>query len=178
MIIEQTQAWIKQIVVAHGFCPFAARELERESVAYHLLEGKDISFFLEKLLECCQELDTQPDIETSFLIFAEAFPNFEDYLDVLDLAEELLEIQHYAGVYQLASFHPNYTFEGEKEEDAANFTNRSPYPMWHLLREASVEKAITSHSDAEGIPEKNIRLARRKGKDYFQNILNKILNRP
>ncbi len=172
VVKQRTQTWIQEVVVMHGFCPFAAREVERGSIAYHVCKGKDRKVFLEKLIACCQEMDLKPEIETSFLIFETALSDFEDYLDMTALANALLELQDYEGVYQLASFHPEYRFE--EEETAADFTNRSPYPMWHLLREESVTTAVEMHPDAAAIPERNIQLAQKKGIFYFESILKKI----
>ncbi|MDL4864468.1 DUF1415 domain-containing protein, partial [Halomonas elongata] len=81
--------------------------------------------------------------------------DFDDYLDALGLAEALLVEQGYEGVYQLASFHPEYQFEGEVEDAPRNFTNRSPWPMWHLIREAGLERALAHYPDPEAIPARN-----------------------
>lgn len=104
------------------------------------------------------------------------FADFEDYLDLLDMANELLHMQELEGVFQLASFHPEYCFEGQLKHDPANFTNRSPYPMLHLLREASIEKALEFVDDPDAIPERNVELAREKGIDVFKKVLNKSIN--
>jgi hypothetical protein len=86
------------------------------------------------------------------------------------LSEQLLEKEGYEGVYQIASFHPKYLFAGTKESDPSNYTNRSPYPMLHLLREESLEQAIEKHINADLIPEKNIQKATELGIDYFKNL--------
>jgi hypothetical protein len=109
-----------------------------------------------------------PTIETSFIIFTNSFEDFDDYLDFLALAETLIEEHAYDGVYQVASFHPKYKFEGSNELDAANYTNRSPYPMLHIIREESLEKAIALHPNTEEIPQRNIEFARGKGLKYMK----------
>ena len=123
---------------------------------------------LEKLSEELQFLDNQADIETTFLIFPEGFANFEAYLDLVEWAEELVEDLDYEGIYQIASFHPEYCFEGAAENDPANYTNRSPYPMLHILREDSITSALEHFPDAEGIPQRNIDFAQSKGLKYMQ----------
>jgi len=105
------------------------------------------------------------------LIYAGAFADFDDYLDFLGLAEALLSDQGYEGIYQLASFHPDYSFEEAALDDAANYTNRSPYPMLHLLRESSLEQAIAHYPDPENIPERNIALTRELGLTKMKTLL-------
>ena len=105
------------------------------------------------------------------LIYANAFADFDEYLDFVSLAQGLLEAQNYEGVYQLASFHPNYCFEGATEDDAANYTNRSPYPMLHLLRESSLENALRNYPNPEMIPANNIQLLRQLGLEKMQTTL-------
>ena len=108
------------------------------------------------------------NIETTLIIFPNHFADFEDYLDLVDLVEDLSVEQGYEGVYQIASFHPEYCFAGAEEEDPANYTNRSPYPMLHLLREESITRAVEHYKDPEGIPERNMAFAKKKGLQYMQ----------
>jgi hypothetical protein len=108
------------------------------------------------------------------LIFNEGFKGFESYLDLLDEANELLFTLGYEGVFQLASFHPDYYFEGEPFNAASNYTNRSPLPTLHLIREASMEKVLSVYKNPQQIPDNNIALAQEKGAHYFQNILKRI----
>ncbi|MCY4045808.1 MAG: DUF1415 family protein, partial [Cellvibrionales bacterium] len=93
----------------------------------------------------------------------------------VDVATEQMLVQGYEGVYQLASFHPDYYFDGEPLSDPANYSNRSPYPMLHILREASLEKALNHYNEPESIPERNIAFAREKGADFFTEILTRCL---
>jgi hypothetical protein len=113
-------------------------------------------------------------IETSFLIFPRAFSKFDDYLYLLSLAESFLKKKGYEGVYQVASFHPLYLFAGSDENDPANYTNRSIYPMLHLLREESIDKALENYNDPENIPERNINFAREKGLVYMKMLRDSI----
>jgi len=104
----------------------------------------------------------------SFLIFTNTYKNFDDYLDLVLAAEKLLKQHGYNGIYQLASFHPQYRFANAPDNDAANYTNRSVYPMLHLLREISIDKALEHFDDPQDIPEKNINFAREKGVVYMK----------
>ena len=116
-------------------------------------------------------LNNTEDIETTFLIFSEGFNNFLQYLDLVEKAERLLTKENYEGIYQVASFHPHYLFAGSTADDAANYTNRSPYPMLHFLREDSVSKAVDSYPGIEKVPERNIAYTRQKGLLFMQELL-------
>lgn len=166
-----TQAWLKSVIIDHGICPFAKRELERGSIHFSVTHDTTIENCLLHLILECARLDTDPDIETTLLIYADAFTAFDDYLDFVEIAESLLIEQDYEGTYQLASFHPEYCFQGSGPDDAANYTNRSPYPMLHLLRETSIDRAVASHPDPESIPQHNIELTRKLGLVKMQALL-------
>jgi hypothetical protein len=166
-----TLAWLKSIIIEYSICPFAKRELNRGSIRFSVNHDTEIEQCLLSLILECDRLDKEPDIETTLLIYADAFAEFDDYLDFLEIAESLLIEQGYEGTYQLASFHPDYCFQGSDPDDAANYTNRSPYPMLHLLREASLEQAIASHPDPENIPQRNIELTRKLGLSKMQALL-------
>lgn len=170
-VIIHTKKWINNVVIGCNFCPFAAREIQRSSIYYQVEESKDKTACLTTLIGECERLDNDASIETMFLIFPDAFHSFQSYLDFLSLSNKLLKKQKYEGIYQLASFHPDYRFSGAPTNDAANYTNRSPYPMLQLLREESVEKALANYpGSAEEIPQRNIRFAREKGLAYMTNL--------
>ncbi|MBS1596979.1 MAG: DUF1415 domain-containing protein [Bacteroidetes bacterium] len=169
-IIEQTKKWIMDVVIGCNFCPFAAREMKMNSVRYHVEESLELNVCLESFINECLVLDNNEKVETSFLIFSNAFKQFDDYLDLVSYAEKLLKEHGYTGVYQVASFHPEYLFANTKENDAANYTNRSIYPMLHLLREARIEQALANYPHAEKIPERNINFAREKGEAYMKML--------
>ena len=114
-------------------------------------------------------------METSLLIYPDTFQSFDSYLDFLDYSNSLLDDLNYTGIYQIASFHPEYRFEGSTEDDASNFTNRSPYPMLHLIRETDLEKAIASYPNIEQVPENNIKKLRGIGYEKMKKTLNKLI---
>jgi hypothetical protein len=170
-IKASTQAWLKSVIIEYSICPFAKRELERGSIYYSVCRNNDLEHCLLHLMHECDRLDTEPDIETTLLIYADTFAAFGEYLDFVEIAESLLIEQGYEGTYQLASFHPDYCFQDSDPDDAANYTNRSPYPMLHLLRESSIERAIANHPDPESIPQHNIELTRKLGLAKMQALL-------
>jgi hypothetical protein len=172
-IIAQTKSWVKDIVIGLNFCPFANKEFINETIRYVVDDSDDFEINLTTFLTELHFLD-KSEFETSLLIFPESYSDFQDYLDLVDTANDILIEFGYEGVYQIASFHPEYRFEHTKKEDAANYTNRSPYPMLHIIREASLEKAISSYENVDKIPENNEKLAREKGIKFFETILQNI----
>ncbi len=170
-LITTTQTWLKTIIIEYSICPFAKHELERGSIRFSINHDTEIEICLLNLMLECDRLNIDPSIETTLLIYDCAFTAFDDYLDFLELAEALLIEQDYEGVYQLASFHPDYCFEGAETDDPANYTNRSPYPMLHLLRETSIDRALAAYPHPEKIPQRNIELTRELGLAKMQALL-------
>ena len=169
-IVEQTKKWITDVVIGCNFCPFAAKVVKQQTVFYKVETSTAINICLESFLQEVTRLDNDETIETSFLIFPDTFKSFNDYLNLVSVAEKLLKQYKYDGIYQLASFHPQYRFAGAPEDDAANYTNRSVYPMLHLLRESSIDKALEHYKDPENIPVQNIHFAREKGLVYMKML--------
>ena len=170
-VISASQAWLNNFVIHYNICPFARREQEKNSIRYLVLEGDDTEQHLEALIVEAEYLDNHPDSETSLLIFSAGYQDFDDFLDLVAIADDLLIEQGYEGVYQLASFHPDYCFADSKPDDDANYTNRSPYPMLHIIREESIEKALAKYPNPEQIPERNIQLTRTLGLAKLQSLL-------
>ena len=168
--IIQTDNWIKKVVIGCNFCPFAARALTKKTVRYVVKQTADFKSALTALVEEFEFLNSNLNIETTFIIFAEGFSNYLQYLDMVDKGERLLVKENYEGIYQLASFHPKYLFAASNENDPANYTNRSPYPMLHILREDSITKALENFDDPDSIPKKNIYFAKTKGIEYMKML--------
>ncbi len=171
-VVAETKKWITQVVIGCNFCPFAAAALKLDQVYYRVEQSNKAAVCLQVFLEETVRLDTNESIETSFVIFPNVAQSFLEYLSVVNVAEKLLKQNGYEGVYQVASFHPLYCFEGSIEIDAANYTNRSIYPMLHLLREASIDKVLKHYKNPENIPETNINFARKKGLAYMELLKN------
>ena len=175
-IKNQTKTWISSVIVKHNICPFAGREVARDSIRYSVFFEDDEAVLLENLLNECRILDMDNDVETSLLIFPRLFTLFEHYLDFVDMANELLDNEDYKGVYQLATFHPDYLFESSAIDDPSNYTNRSPYPMIHIIRESSLERVLRSYTDPESIPLNNIELTRKLGLNQMVSMLQACFN--
>ena len=169
--IAETKKWLESVVIAHNICPFAKRVFDEGKIHFQVDNATDVEICLENLLDECARLDENEAIETTLIIYPKGFTDFDEYLDFVEIAGALLEAEDYEGIYQLASFHPNYCFEGSNENDAANYTNRSPYPMLHLLREDSLEKALAHYPNPETIPENNIKLTRELGLEKMRAML-------
>jgi uncharacterized protein len=174
-VIEQTKKWINDVVVACNFCPFAARVMKKQTVHYEVSAEQGRQQAVDALIIEAVRLDDNDGIDTSFLIFSTHFEIFADYLDLVHLAEAALIKNGYEGIYQLASFHPLYQFADSLHDDAANYTNRSSYPMLHLLREASIDEALLHYTNAHQIPQRNIDFARNKGLTYMKMLRDNCL---
>ena len=169
-IIAQTKKWITDVVVGCNFCPFAAREIKRGSIHYEVLFEATDEDTLKAVVKIVSLLDADDTIETALIIMPEAYDAFANYLEIVDKAEDLLESENYEGIYQIASFHPKYMFAGSTIIDPSNYTNRSPYPMLHFLREDSVSRAVDAHPNIDDVPEQNVQFAIEKGLDYMQKL--------
>ena len=170
-IINQTKKWLSNVIIDHTLCPFAKREYDNNRIHYAVIEATDLQSQLEQIIMHCVALGNDANRETSLLIFPRVLSDFEDYLDVLETATTLLEKQGYEGIYQLASFHPKYCFANAALDDPSNYTNRSPYPMLHILREASVETALENFPNPENIPDRNIQLTKGLGLHVMKELL-------
>lgn len=170
-ILAQTRHWLTSFVVGLDLCPFAGEVLARESVRFRVSDARTPEQLLEDLAGEMARLDADPGIETTLLVHPGVLTDFLDFNDFLDAVDALLEASERVGVYQVASFHPRYRFAGAPEDDVAHCTNRSPWPMLHLLREQSLERAIRSHPDPDGIPERNIALLRALGRVRVAELL-------
>lgn len=154
--------WLETIVIGLNLCPFAARPFRDGQVR---IQVSSASTELELLTELQLELkllDETPatEVETTIIAVPQMLADFLDYNDFLEKVDDLLDHFEWSGEYQVASFHPQYQFAGTQADDAENFTNRSPVPLLHILREDRVEAAIASHPDPEGIPRANIQRMR------------------
>lgn len=174
-VIRHTAAWINEVVIGLNLCPFASRVVKDKSIDYTVISSGTMEQHLQQAADCFTRLDEHCEIETSLIIFSHAYQQFDEYLELLYLANLLLAELGYSGIYQLASFHPRYLFADSTEDDASNFSNRSPYPMLHVLRESSLEKAIAGYENIEQVPQNNINTLRQIGYAAMQQTLKKIM---
>jgi hypothetical protein len=169
-IIAQTTAWIKSVVIGCNFCPFAAKPMQQKSIRYVVLEDATKENTLACLAQELHFLDVHDEIETTLIILPNHFADFTSYLTLVSAAEKSSTRLGYEGIYQIASFHPEYIFADAAPDDPANYTNRSIYPMLHLIREESITNALAHYTDPEGIPERNVAYTRERGLQYMQML--------
>lgn len=164
-IIEATRRWLEKAVIGLNLCPFAKSVYVKNQVRFVVSHAPHIDALLEELERELKLLDdTDPEeIDTTLLIHPAILTDFLDYNDFLDIADDVVEELGYAGTLQVASFHPDYQFEGTEKDDIENFTNRSPYPTLHLLRESSIDRAVEAFPEADAIYEKNIETMKQLG---------------
>lgn len=177
--LELTRRWLRDWVIELNLCPFASHPYSQGKVRIVSIAAADDDEAFRFVLEQLDLLYRTPaeDIETTLVVVEKGLESFDYYLDLLQQLEAILPQTGLEGEIQIASFHPEYCFEGEMPEDASNYTNRSPYPMFHLIREASLEKAIAAHPDAEGIPGINMQKLREMGLENVKRRLENILGR-
>ena len=178
-IEAQTRCWLEQRVLKDNLCPFAHQPYKNDLVRMVVTDSSRQEYLLDDVLHELKHLASLPveALETTLLIHPGVLEDFHDYNDFLDLVDGLLTQEGYEGVFQVASFHPDYQFADTAEDDAENYTNRSPWPMLHLLREASLEQAIASHPDVNGIPQRNIALMQEVGAETLAADLARCQNR-
>ena len=168
--IQHTKNWIREFIIHHNVCPFAKRVVDNNSIDFHLITSENIEHCLLEVIDHIIKLSKNDQIETALLIFTNVLSDFDEYLEFLAIANQLIEDHEFDKEYQLASFHPDYCFEGEASNDPANYTNRSPKPMLHIIRQSSIAKALTFYDHPEQIPEQNIKLLRELGEPYLRQL--------
>ena len=175
-IIAAVQRWVRSFVVDMNLCPFAKRELTRNRIRFALTAAKTEHALLIALQAELELLDSDNTIETTLLIHVNVLQDFDDYNQFLNCTDELLGRTGLEGVYQIASFHPHYRFDGTESDDAENYTNRSPYPMLHIIREESLARAIAESANVDQIPARNIALMNKMGQDKLRTLLQACIN--
>lgn len=174
-IIADTKYWVDKFVIGLNLCPFARRPFVQDRIRY-VVETSDSEEILSESLisEALYLTEVSPQlIETTLLIHPFILVDFSDYNDYLGKADWLLQQSGLEGVIQIASFHPDYQFAGTRHSDVENYTNRAPYPMLHLLREASIEEALEQYEHPEEIPARNIETMKRLGKKGIEALQKK-----
>lgn len=164
-VISRTRAWVERAVIGLNLCPFARAVQAKGQVCYVVTEATDEDALLAALCDEMHRLaQADPaELDTTLLIHPRVLGDFLDYNGFLEVADAAVEELGYAGVLQVASFHPDYQFEDTEADDVSNATNRAPYPTLHLLREASVDRAVDAFPEAESIYERNIETLERLG---------------
>lgn len=166
-----TRKWLESIVIDLNLCPFAKAEYLKNRVRYSVSASASQELLLQELVVELAILNKQSAIETTLLITPHNLLDFETYNQFLDFTDAVLKQMNLQGVFQIASFHPDYQFANTQQSDVENYTNRSPYPILHILREASLESAIEAHPNTAAIPDNNIQTLRELGLPHMQRLL-------
>ena len=171
--IARTRHWLERAVISLNLCPFAKAVYARQQVRFVLSDATTPEVLLEALVAELQWLrDADPqETDTTLLIHPHVLVDFLDYNDFLDVADAAIAALDLDGEIQIASFHPDYRFADSLDGAVENCTNRSPLPMLHLLREASVARAVDAFPDADAIVERNMATLRRLGMDGWRRLL-------
>jgi len=174
-VLEQTRQWLENAVIGLNLCPFAKAVYVKNQVRLVVSKARHADDLLEELDRELDLLVATPaeDIDTTLLIHPSLFDDFLDFNDFLEIAEGVVDEHELEGVIQLASFHPQFQFEGTEPDDIGNYTNRAPFAILHLLREDSVERAVQAYPDAEQIFERNIATLNQLGLAGWQALLTK-----
>lgn len=174
-VMKETQDWLIQAVIGLNLCPFAKAVHVKNQIRYCVSSAKTVEALLEELAKELEFLAESPrdKVDTTLLIHPEVLQDFLDYNDFLELADQLLEDLDLDGQLQIASFHPDYQFAGTDIDDITNFTNRSPYPTLHLIREDSIDEAVKAFPQAEAIFETNMATMEKLGLSGWKKLFPK-----
>lgn len=172
IVIDAMRQWLEKAVIGLNLCPFAKSVYVKKQVRFVVSHARHLDAFLEQLDE---ELDllaaADPEaIDTTLLIHPTLFPDFVHFNDMAGMAEEAVLEHDLEGILQVASFHPQFQFEDTAPEEMGNYTNRAPYPTLHLIREASLAKAVAAYPDAETIYERNIEVMNKLGLEGWKAL--------
>ena len=173
MAREKVQQWVDDFIVGHNICPFARRPLSQELVNLLVLESKQEEDLTQVLLQALKELVLSPrtELETTIIVIPNQLSDFDDFWSYCEWTHELLEKSGVVGLVQIVGFHPLFRFAESEITDPANFVNRAPYPLLHLLREESVEEAAEQYPDIASIPERNALYLRRLNKSTLEHLV-------
>lgn len=167
LVIEDTVRWLERAVIGLNLCPFAKAVHVKGQIHYVVSAASDAGELLEALqceLEALAEISAEKR-DTTLLVAPHCMADFLDFNDFLALADELVEAMDLGGILQVASFHPQFQFDGTDVDDVTNCTNRAPYPTLHLLREDSIDRAVEVFPEAEAIFERNMEVLEKLGSD-------------
>jgi hypothetical protein len=171
-VIASTQRWLERAVIGLNLCPFAKAVYVKRQIRYAVTAATTAEELLAELrheLELLGQANPE-EVETTLLIHPQVMTNFIDFHFFLRQADAVIRNLGQEGNLQIASFHPAYEFAGSAPDDIANCTNRSPHPTLHLLREASIDRAVTAFPDAAVIYERNIETLRRLGHNGWHRL--------
>ena len=171
-VTDHTRQWLEKAVIGLNFCPFAKAPHVKNLVRISVSQARHLDGFLEDLDRELQLLGDTPadELETTLLVHPTLFPDFDTFNQMLDIADAAVVDNGLEGIVQIAPFHPDFQFEGTDSDDIGNYTNRSPYPTLHLIREDSIAKAAQAFPDASAIFERNIALLEEMGHEGWDKL--------
>ena len=171
-IADHTRQWLAKAVIGLNLCPFAKAPHVKNLVRISVSQARHLDGFLEDLDRELQLLGDTPadELETTLLVYPALFPDFDTFNQMLDIADAAVVDNGLEGIVQIAPFHPDFQFEGTNSDDIGNYTNRSPYPTLHLIREDSIAKAAQAFPDASAIFERNIALLEKMGHEGWDKL--------
>ena len=171
-VTEHTRQWLEKAVIGLNLCPFAKAPHVKNLVRISVSQARHLDGFLEDLDRELQLLGDTPadELETTLLVHPTLFPDFDTFNQMLDIADTAVVDNGLEGIVQIAPFHPDFQFEGTDSDDIGNYTNRSPYPTLHLIREDSIAKAAQAFPDASAIFERNIALLEKMGHEGWDKL--------
>ena len=172
VIIETTKSWVERFIIGLDICPFA-QYIPEDQIKYTIDQATELAHIFNNIQQEWQYLLSHPQTETSLVIYPNASSDFLNFLDDYYACEQRLEDLNLESTFQLVAFHPHFLFDEATPDDPANFTNRSPYPMIHILRSDSVSKAVDNHPDIESIPLKNMEMLRKESSAHWRGFLSK-----
>jgi hypothetical protein len=173
-VLADTRRWLEKAVIGLNLCPFARAVYVKDQVRIVVSRARHLDAFLDELDAELDLLQATPaeQLETTLLVHPTLFPDFLQFNDFLGVVDDVVAEHDLEGVIQVASFHPQFQFEGSEPDDISNATNRAPYPILHLLREDSVARAVASDAgDAEAIVERNITTLQALGHEGWRRLL-------
>jgi len=172
-VIAAVRHWLTEAVIGLNLCPFAKAVHVKGQIRYAVSNAENMEGVLTDLEAEIQALvAASPEtVDTTLLVLLRALGDFLDYNDCLFFAERMIKQLRLEGIIQIASFHPHYQFEGSEPDDIENYTNRAPYPIFHLLREDSIERAVQAFPDPEAIYERNQETLRRIGLKGWNDLM-------
>ena len=171
-VTDHTRQWLEKAVIGLNLCPFAKAPHVKNLVRISVSQARHLDGFLEDLDRELQLLGDTPadELETTLLVHPTLFPDFDTFNQMLDIADAAVVDNGLEGIVQIAPFHPDFQFEGTDSDDISNYTNRSPYPTLHLIREDSIAKAAQAFPDASAIFERNIALLEEMGHEGWDKL--------
>lgn len=171
-VTDHTRQWLEKVVIGLNLCPFAKAPHVKNLVRISVSQARHLDGFLEDLDRELQLLGDTPadELETTLLVHPTLFPDFDTFNQMLDIADAAVVDNGLEGIVQIAPFHPDFQFEGTDSDDIGNYTNRSPYPTLHLIREDSIAKAAQAFPDASAIFERNIALLEKMGHEGWDKL--------